>query len=139
MDILGLSAVDVAALMSFARSTNLTLFQAMRIVAAENDKKLEAEEYKSYKSHLPQITKKSINILRKIYIMITRHLDSMRRATAGQILYYFLDETGYLKRLATYKTETEEKVALNVSAFFNRLKIMKTNMRIPQSELLWII
>ncbi len=122
MDILGLSAVDVAALLSFARSTNLTLFQAMKIAVAENDKELEAEEYKSYKSHLPQVTKKSINSLRKIYIMITHHLDNMRRATAGQILYYFLDATGYLKRLATYKTETEEKVALNVSAFFNRLK-----------------
>ena len=41
---------------------------------------------------------------------------------AGQILYFFLEDAGLLKKLTDYKTPTEEKKAQNISKFFDRLK-----------------
>lgn len=57
-----------------------------------------------------------------IAAMITKHLGLIKKETAGQILYFFLEETGLLKKLTTYKTAREEKTAENIANFFNKLK-----------------
>ncbi len=58
--------------------------------------------------------------------MIKRHLSKVKKETAGQILYYFLEDTKYLNKLVAYKTEREEKIALNISKFFNKLKAFES-------------
>jgi DNA helicase-2/ATP-dependent DNA helicase PcrA len=55
-------------------------------------------------------------------MMIHRHLGLIKKETAGQILYYFLADTGLLKQLTLYKTAKEEKTAENIAKFFNKLK-----------------
>jgi DNA helicase-2/ATP-dependent DNA helicase PcrA len=54
--------------------------------------------------------------------MIHKHLGLIKKETAGQILYYFLEDTGLLKQLTVYKSAKEEKIAENIAKFFNKLK-----------------
>ena len=99
-----LSARDLAAINNYARRYNLSLFEACEKVD---------------KIFVSQKTKEKINWL---VAMIHRHLKLIPKETAGQILYYFLEDTGLLKKLAEYKATVEEKRAQNISKFFDRLK-----------------
>ena len=45
--------------------------------------------------------------------MLHKHLGLIKKETAGQILYYFLEDSGLLKELAVYKTVKEEKFRLD--------------------------
>ena len=54
--------------------------------------------------------------------MVKRHQELIPKESAGQILYYFLEDTGLLKKIVEYKTEREEKTALNIMKLFDKLK-----------------
>ena len=99
-----ISGRDLAAMTSYARRMNLSLLEACE---------------KTEKIFISQKTKDQIERFVK---MVYRHLNLLSKETAGQILYYFLEETGLLKKLAEYKTVLEEKQAQNISLFFDRLK-----------------
>ncbi|KKW10891.1 MAG: hypothetical protein UY49_C0012G0009, partial [Microgenomates group bacterium GW2011_GWC1_49_7] len=92
MDIFGISPREIAALVNTARKYGMSLFEACE------------------KGELPLVA------------MIHKHLGLIKKETAGQILYYFLEDTGLLKKLATYKSAKEEKIAENIAKFFNKLK-----------------
>ncbi len=96
-DWLGISARDVAALLIHAKKYGQSVFEACESMATSD-----------------QIT--------KLVDMIHRHLGLIKKETAGQILYYFLQDTGLLQQLTVYKTVKEEKVANNIAKFFNKLK-----------------
>ena len=59
-----------------------------------------------------------------IYLMqiVNSHLSLLKKETAGQILYFFLEETGLLKSYTSIKTTKEEKAADNIAKFFDKLK-----------------
>ncbi|MCX6791780.1 MAG: UvrD-helicase domain-containing protein [Candidatus Gottesmanbacteria bacterium] len=100
MDWVGVSARDVAVLLNFSRKYGMSLFEACE------------------KSDLEQV--------KKLITMIHRHLGLIKKETAGQILYYFLADTGLLKQLTLYKSTKEEKIAENIAKFFNKLKTYET-------------
>lgn len=104
MEHFDISARDLAAVTSYARRMNLSLFEACE---------------KIEKIFISQKTKDQIE---KFVKMVHHHLSLLSKETAGQILYYFLEDTGLLKKLAEYKTTLEEKQAQNISLFFDRLK-----------------
>ncbi len=54
--------------------------------------------------------------------MVHRHQELINKETAGQILYYFLEGSGLLKQIVDYKTAIDEKRALNIMKFFDKLK-----------------
>lgn len=99
---------DLAATLNFAKRQSLSLFEALEkvneIIVSEDTKK------------------KVKNILE----MINRHLKKMRDETAGQIIYYFLLDSGLLDKISNYKTVQEEKRAQNIAKFFDRLKTYET-------------
>lgn len=96
MDVFGVSPRDIAALINFSRKYGMSLFEACE------------------KSELANVS--------RLVAMIHKHLGLIKKETAGQILYYFLEETGLLKAITTYKTVKEEKAAENIAKFFNKLK-----------------
>ncbi len=96
IDILDIPSRDVASLLNVARKYGMSLFEACE--KSDNEK------------------------IKQLVAMIHKHLGLIKKETAGQILYYFLEDTGLLKKLATYKTAKEEKVAENIAKFFNKLK-----------------
>ncbi len=122
MDIFGFDIEDIAMLLSYAKRTSLTLFQAIEVYLSFFDQNLYQKEFEKYKRYLPLIKEEARTKLMNIYKMIKRHLSLVKKETAGQILYYFFEDTNYLSRLINYKTEKEEKIALNISKFFGKLK-----------------
>ncbi len=98
------SARDLAGINSYGRKNNLSLFEACEKVE---------------KIFVSKKTKDQITWFIKL---VYRHLKLLPKETAGQILYYFLEDTGLLRKMAEYKTVLEEKQAQNISVFFDRLK-----------------
>lgn len=122
MEIFSIDSKDIALLLSFSKKINVPLFQAIEIYFSSLGEKLSDNDFSINTQYLPLLKKDSKNKLLNIYQMIIRHLSLIKKNSAGQILYYFLENTKYLNRLITYKSETEEKIALNISKFFSRLK-----------------
>ena len=58
--------------------------------------------------------------------MVVKHIGLLKTNTAGQILYYFLEESGLLLTLTNYKSESQERIAINISNFFNKLKMFES-------------
>ena len=112
METFGIPPRDIAAISNFAKKYGLSLFESCETLDGKRD---------SLKGK-PYITKQSEGKVKQLTSIITRHLGLIKKETAGQILYYFLEDTGLLKRLAMYKTAKEERIAANISKFFNKLK-----------------
>jgi len=104
MDLFDINARDLAAINNYAKRKNFSLFEA-----CEQAGKL-------------RIAKKTKAQIERFVKMVHRHLKLLPKETAGQILYYFLEDTGLLKNLTDYKSPTEEKQAQNISRLFDRLK-----------------
>lgn len=91
LDLFDVNARDLAAINNYGRKKNFSLFEACEQVE---------------KILVSKKTKKQIN---KFVKMVHRHLKLLSKETAGQILYFFLEDAGLLKKLTDYKTPTEEK------------------------------
>ena len=104
MPIFSFDSVEIAALLNLARRKNYSLFEVM----GKTDELL-----------LNPKTKEKIN---NIYEMIKKHLKLIPKEPAGQILYYFLEQSGLIKKIIDYKTFSDEKAAKNIAKFFDKLK-----------------
>jgi DNA helicase-2/ATP-dependent DNA helicase PcrA len=68
------------------------------------------------------VSDKSKETIKKLLETIGRHLKQVRKETAGQLLYYFLQDTGLLQKLLSPETPEAERKATNISKFFDKLK-----------------
>ena len=127
MDIFDLDAKDIASLLAFSRKTNMSLFQSLEVCLSFFFLDLHQKEFDIYQKYLPLLKEETRKKFHTLYIIIKRHLGLIKKETAGQLLYYFLEDTHYLSRLVSYKSEKEEKIALNVSKFFDKLKGFESN------------
>ncbi|CAN5343089.1 hypothetical protein BH10PAT1_BH10PAT1_2060 [soil metagenome] len=117
MDEFKISGREIAKLGIYARKYNVSLFEA-------------AEQSSREASTAEENLSKLIN-------MIHRHLGLIAKENAGQILYYFLEESEILKNLANPEIETAEKRANNISKFFDKLKTFETDH--PDSNLFNVV
>ncbi len=106
MDWLGLPPRDVAVLTNYAKKFGTSLFEACEQVTPT----------------AIAISAESQEKVKRIVDMVHHHLGLIKKETAGQILYYFLQDTGLLQQFTSYKTIKEEKIAQNIAKFFNKLK-----------------
>lgn len=127
MDIFDIDIKDLTFLNSFAKKTNLPLFQAIETYIGLLDKNFYQEEFENYRKLIPFLKKETRQKLLTIYQMIKKHLSRVKKDTAGQILFYFLEDSKILPKLMNYKTEKDEEIALNISKFFNRLKAYESD------------
>jgi DNA helicase II / ATP-dependent DNA helicase PcrA len=95
---------DLVMLGSFARRLNLSIFEACE---------------KLSEVRISNGSKEKIEGIIKI---IEKYLKQVRKDTAGQLLYFFLEETGLLKKLLSPDTAESERVTQNISKFFDKLK-----------------
>lgn len=114
LDHWGLSGRDLAAINNVARKFNLSLFQTCEKITSNS--KLQTINYKV------DVSDKTEETITKIVNMIHRHLNLVPTQTAGQILYYFLQDSGLLKKMTEVKNIIEERKAHNISKFFDKLK-----------------
>jgi len=109
MPIFGLDSVEIAALINLSKRKNYSLFEALE----KNNEILFKEK-----------TRATID---NFYKMVRRHLGLIHKETAGQILYYFLEDSGLIKKIVDYKTVTDERIAKNIARFFDKLKTYETD------------
>ena len=109
IDYFNISGRDLAAMGIYSKKYNISLFET-----AEKIDELEVED------DTKERIKKILNIIKK-------HLDIAKNNTAGQLLYYFLDETGLMQKLLSPETPDAEKVALNVAKLFDKFKSFESN------------
>lgn len=102
--IFNFNARDIAALLIFAKKKNLSLFEAMEQV---DD------------TYLSEQVKEKI---KEIVVMINKHLKRVQKDSAGQILYYFFEDSGLLRRFVNPESPMDEKRAQNIAKFFEKLK-----------------
>lgn len=110
-----LNSRDIAALANLAKKYNISLFEAA-------EKSIEQNPEKSSQISLSLIDTTSHETIGKIVSMIHRHMALVPKDTAGQILYYFLDDSGILKDFAEVTSNQDEKRLQNISKFFDKLK-----------------
>ncbi len=126
MDIYSVDKKDVSLLLTFSKKINQSLFQAIEIYLSFFDRSIDRKEFEIYKKYLPLLKNETKEKLLAIYKMIVKHLGLLKTNTAGQILYYFLEESGLLLTLTNFKNEKQEKIAINISNFFNKLKMFES-------------
>jgi DNA helicase-2/ATP-dependent DNA helicase PcrA len=122
MEIFAIDHKDLQILMSFSRQINQSLFQAIEIYLSFFQPSLSQKEFEIYKKYLPLLTKTTQEKLWQIYQMLKRHIKLTPKKSATTLLYYFLEDSGYLKKLTSPKTEKEEKIILNITKFFERIR-----------------
>ncbi|OGG14756.1 hypothetical protein A2773_04035 [Candidatus Gottesmanbacteria bacterium RIFCSPHIGHO2_01_FULL_39_10] len=113
MQYFDLPAREIVTIANFCRKYNLSLFEGCEIVLG-----LRTID----NIQVPHISEDSHEKLEKIITMILRHLKLLVKETAGQLLYYFLEDTGMIKNILDFKFPLDEKKASNISKFFSKLK-----------------
>ena len=87
---------ELAELGNYARKNNVSLFEAAEKIGSEKVKDL--------------------------LEIINKQLDLVKKESAGQLLYFFLEETGLLQKLLSPESVEAEKRAKNISKLFDKLK-----------------
>ena len=103
MDTFKISPRDVAEIVSYAKQHGVSLFSA-------------SEELQN-----------KIITVKPVVAMIHKHLGLIKKETAGQIAYFFLQESGLLKQFTTIDTVKDQHKAENIAAFFDKLKAYEGN------------
>lgn len=113
---LSLSGRDLVELTSWARKVNLSLFGAIELVLGQS-------KTSKVEGGLPSISlsEEARQKLTQMTKMINRHLELSKEKSAGQVLYYYLEESGLLKELVKVKSPREERRVENIAYFFDRL------------------
>lgn len=118
MDYFALSARDIAAISNFSKKQNISLFEASEIVAGK--RVIDG-------ATVPKVAEATGEIIKKLVLMIHKHLGLVTKESAGQILFYFLSDTGMMKNILDYSAPIDEKIANNISKFFSKLKTYETD------------
>jgi DNA helicase II / ATP-dependent DNA helicase PcrA len=109
MPIFGMKERDIALLMNTAKKYNFSLFEAMEILQEVN------------------LTPEGKEKTERIVSMIKRHLEKVPSATAGQLLYYFFEDSGLLSHYLDPGMGKQEREALNIAKFFTKIQSFETN------------
>src|SRR5690606_25687022 len=104
LPVFGIEARDVAALLNFAKRSNLSLFEAMEKVNESG------------------VTDDGKTKVTNIVQMMKKHLAKILHETAGQILFYFFEDSGLLGHYLDPRSARTEKEAQNVAKFFEKLQ-----------------
>ncbi|MCL5438528.1 MAG: UvrD-helicase domain-containing protein [Patescibacteria group bacterium] len=102
--IFNLEGIEIAKLLNLAKRKNYSLFEALE---------------KADEIYLKPETKEKTQYITE---MIRKHIKRVPKDTAGQILFYFLEDSGLLKKIISSKTQTDERKSQNIAKFFDKLK-----------------
>jgi DNA helicase-2/ATP-dependent DNA helicase PcrA len=126
MDIFDIDIRDIASLISFTKNTHLSLFETVEAYLSFENSNFYKPEYEVFKKHLFLIREDSKKKLEKIIFLIHDSLKLIKKETVGHVLYEFLDKSEMLGKMMSYKTDKEERTAINISNFFNKIKAFES-------------
>ncbi len=110
IEFFAISARDLIKITNYARRLNKTIFEAcdpltLSILASQG-----------------QISPKTYEKIKDVVGIINKQFKLIRSETAGQLLYNFLTETGYLQKVVNPDSAGAQKRAGNISKFFDKLR-----------------
>lgn len=108
LPIFDFEARDIAAILNQAKKKNQSLFETL-----EEPESIAMDE-------------KAKEKVKRITEMIKQHLAKIPTSTAGQILYYFFEDSGLLGYYLDPRTTKTEREAQNVAKFFDKLQSYAT-------------
>lgn len=108
MDIWEIYPRDLIGILAQNRKTNTSLFESLEQIALSEQNSL--------------VNTVTIRQLSNFVAMAHRHQKLVPKETAGQLLFYFLEDSGLLKKIVDYKSQIEERQAQNMTKFFDKLK-----------------
>lgn len=109
MDIFHIDTIELNYLLNFAKKKNASLFAILR------------------EHEIPNISDETKEKLEKFYTMVKRHLQRVKRDLPGQILYYFLVDSGLYETLQKVNSLKKEQEVQNIAKFFDRVKKFETD------------
>jgi len=112
MEYFSILSRDIVAVSNFAKKQNISLFEACEIIAG----------LRTVVDKAPEIEEATVIKITELVTMIRKHIGLVTRESAGQILYYFLSDTGMMKSILNYDAPLDEQKANNISKFFSKLK-----------------
>jgi len=130
MSILNINSQDIARLISFAKKTNLSLYNACEIYLNLLEPTID-EQYIIYKPYLPLLSSLTRKQLTGLLTVIQQHLSQLRSSPASQIIYDFLDKTGTIKTLGQKDTKLAETTVSNLAKFFTKIKALENQQKEP--------
>ena len=104
IDYFDIPARELIRITNYAKRYNLSLFEA-------------SEKLKEI-----FVTEETRQKVKKILETVGKHQKLIKKETAGQLLYYFLESSGLMQKLLNPDTPEAEKRATNISKFFDKLK-----------------
>jgi len=127
MKLFDISYRDLAYLLSFSNKSNLPLFSTIELLLSKKYNDIKFETDFNYSKILPKVSGATLSKLYKVYNLINKHLSKLNTETSGEILYNFLEDTGYLAKMVKYASAKDEKITINISKFFKRLKAFESS------------
>lgn len=95
---------DIAAMGNYSKKYNLSLFETAEKIGDLT------------------VSKDTKEKIEKLLGVIKKHFGLIKKETAGQILYYYLEDTGLIQKLLSPSSVEAESRAKNISKFFDKLK-----------------
>lgn len=108
LPLFGIPGIDIVRLFTFAKKKNVALLDSLSYLD---------------EIQLSDLAKSKLKFISK---MIFDHIGLITKETAGQLLYLFLQDSGYLKKLLRPSSNQEVTAAQNIAKFFDRLKTFET-------------
>jgi len=107
-EIYGLDLYDLTILLNLARQRNLPLHRVFRDIASG--------------ALTPDMAAESASCVKRIYDDLVYFVDRSKNQDAGQIVYSFLERTGYIKKLVEAGNLEAELKIKNLRLFFEKIK-----------------
>ncbi|MFA6005484.1 MAG: ATP-dependent DNA helicase [Patescibacteria group bacterium] len=121
MPIFSLDRKDLVYLITFAKRISRSLFESLDALSQIAAGSIE-EELNGMKAHMPFLKEESKSKILQVFTLLESLLTRSQTANALQLVYDFLEGSGYLKELSHIKNQNEEEGLANITKFFNRLK-----------------
>ncbi|MCR4326605.1 MAG: ATP-dependent helicase [Candidatus Roizmanbacteria bacterium] len=125
MDVMSFSHKDTLYLMNFAKKTGRSLFEAMDASRALSQGELspELENMKRYAPLFNAATKAKVERAQALLLTL---LEDSRTHSVTQVVYDFLDKSGYLKLLTTIESTEDQRRLDNITRFYKQLKALES-------------
>lgn len=107
-EIYGLDLIDLNLCSHYARRRNKPLYSVFRELAGI--------------AELKEISEESLKKIDGILADLDKYLKIAREETTGRLLYHFLTDTGYLKKLTSLQSLESETKIRNIAKFFNNVR-----------------
>ena len=139
-EIYDVDQVDLVKLNNFARRRNLTLHEVFEILTQfpvaggtgrdgevalgrlERDVERKGKRATPDPTELPEVSEDTLRKVRRLMSDVGGYLGLSREKSAGEILYNFIRDTGYLQRLSKERSPVADEKIRNIAKFFDMLR-----------------